>query len=300
MRGIDAVIHCAVGGRATTVDGTRKLLAAARAAGVRRVVHLSSIAVYGGAQGDVDETTPLVSPEGTGYAHWKAAAEAACLQAAATGLDVVVLRPAIVYGPGSEQWIVRPARRFRSGRWGDLGALAKGTCNPVHVADVADACAAALNCAAIGGADAYNISGPETITWRGWHARLAEALGYPPLPPISARAWRRRTMAALPLAAVARLLPPARGLLEDRILLAPARAELAVFGLAATYRTDKAASGVGWQPRIGLRQGLDDCVAWLRTEGLAPADPRLQGGTPTPDVNTNGFSLREGSSLSGS
>lgn len=291
LRGIDAVVHCAVGGRRVTVDGTRDVLAAARAAGVRRVVHLSSIAVYGGARGDVDETAPLVSPEGGGYHHWKAAAEAACLQAAATGLEIVVLRPTIVYGPGSREWIVRPARRFTRGGWGDLGELGSGTCNPVHVADVAAACAAALRGAAIGGADAYNISGPETLSWRDWHARLAEALGHAPLPPLSARAWRRRSMAALPFAAAARLLPPARRVFEGRILAAPARSELALFALAATYRTDKAATGLGWRPAIGLEQGLADCVAWLCANGLAPANPRLRDGSAIPDVKPDTFSM---------
>lgn len=57
--GVEAVVHCAVGDRAATVQGTRNLLEAALEAGVRRVVHLSTIDVYGRAEGTVTEASPL-------------------------------------------------------------------------------------------------------------------------------------------------------------------------------------------------------------------------------------------------
>jgi nucleoside-diphosphate-sugar epimerase len=265
LRGIDAVVHCAVGGRATTVEGTRMLLQAARAALVRRVVHLSSIAVYGTAHGAVGETTALVSPSGRGYAHWKAAAEAACRDAARGGTEVVVLRPAIVYGPGSRQWVARPAWRLLSGRWGGLGRLGQGICNLVHVRDVAAACLAALRAPAITGSEAFNIAGPETLTWNAFYERLAAALGCPPPREMSRAAWRRRMLLGLPFKALARLLPAMGRVFERRILEAPAHSELKLFALAATYPTHKAAARLGWQARIGLEEGLADSVAWLRS-----------------------------------
>jgi nucleoside-diphosphate-sugar epimerase len=270
LHGVDAVVHCAVGSRETTVDGTRMLLRAALAAGVRRIVHFSSIAVYGTQSGAVAEEAVLVSPAGRGYAHWKAAAEATCREVALAGADVIILRPAIVYGPGSMLWIVVPARRLLSGQWGALGEIGRGTCNAVHVADVAAACLAAIRAPAQPGrAEAFNIAGHETISWSGWYARLAEALGCPPLPAVSPSAWRRRVAAVLPLKALARLLPFTRRMVEGRMLGAPSRSELVLFGLAATYPVHKAASGLGWQPRIGLDEGLANAVAWLRSAGLA-------------------------------
>jgi nucleoside-diphosphate-sugar epimerase len=271
LRGADAVIHCAVGDRKTTVEGTRLLLQAAATGGIRRVVHLSSIAVYGEAKGTVDESVALVSPEGRGYAHWKVAAEAACRDAAHGGMQVIMLRPAIVYGPGSDDWVTRPARRLLSGGWGALGDVGAGICNLVHVRDVAAACAAALfSSATAGECAAFNISGRETITWSAWYARLAEALGLPVLRKMSAASWRRRSIAALPFKALARLRPDAGKLFERITLLAPASSELTLFGLAATYPTDKAARQLGWQPRVTLQEGLADSVAWLRSAGLAP------------------------------
>jgi nucleoside-diphosphate-sugar epimerase len=266
----DAVVHCAVGDRRTTVEGTTKLLQAAIQARVRRVVHLSSIAVYGSAAGSVDETAALVSPVGRGYAHWKAAAEAACRDAAAAGCEVVMLRPAIVYGPGCEQWITQPARRLLSGDWGGLGELGNGICNPVHVRDVAAACAAAISAPDMGDCPAFNLSGPESLTWNAWHARLAALLGCPHLAEISASAWRRRTIAALPFKVLAKLRPGAGKLFERFTLAAPAPSELTLFALAATYSIGKAAARLGWQPRIGLAEGLAECLSSLRSNGIVP------------------------------
>jgi nucleoside-diphosphate-sugar epimerase len=269
LKGVDAVVHCAVGPRRTTVEGTRLLLQAGRTAGVRRVVHFSSIAVYGEQQGAVDENAGLVSAAGHGYAHWKVAAEAVCHEAAQVGSDVVILRPAIVYGPGSLQWIIRPAQRLRGGLWGGLGEAGRGTCNAVHVDDVAAACLAAIRAPTGAAANqAFNISGRETISWSGWYARLAEALGYPAPRDIAPSAWRRRVTAGLPFKALAKLLPGAGRIFEKRILAAPSPSELTLFGLVATYPTDRAKAALGWQPTIGLDEGLASSVAWLRSAGF--------------------------------
>ena len=91
--GADTVIHCAgaisAAGRsafaAANIEGTRNLAAAAAAAGVRRFVHLSSIAAR--------------EPALTDYAWSKAESEAA-LAAELPAARTVVLRPPAVYGPG--------------------------------------------------------------------------------------------------------------------------------------------------------------------------------------------------------
>lgn len=263
LHGVDAVIQCAVGDQATTIDGSRILLRCARDGGVGRVVHLSSVSIYGSATGAVPETTALVSAEGHGYAHWKAAAEAACQEAG--DLTVMILRPAIVYGPGSQLWITTPARRVLSGAWGGLGAAGQGTCNPVHVKDVAAACLAAVTAPMPPGAAAFNISGTETLSWTAWYADLAKALGRMPLRDLSPAAWRRRVLAGLPLKAMARVLPAAGRMFERQILLSPARSEMELFALAATYPIQKAAIALDWTPKTTLAAGRAEAVAWFRS-----------------------------------
>ena len=263
LAGVGAVVHCAVGDRAVTVDGTRALLAAAAAQGVRRFVHISSVAVYGGATGAVTEGTPLAQATGQGYAAWKVAAEQACL--AQTGMEVVRLRPAIVYGPGSQLWVARLAERIGSGRWGTFGRAGEGLCNLVHVTDVAAAIVAALTTPGAGGS-AFNVNGAECVTWNEWFSRMAQALAAPRLRPVAPVALRARVLASLPIKAAARLRP---GLAARWLLGAPARSELALFALRATYPIAAAQAALGWSPQIGIDQGLAGCVAWLRQQPRA-------------------------------
>ena len=270
LQGVDAVVHCAVGERATTLEGTANLMRAARATGVRRLVHLSSVSVYGSAAGVLDEDTPLVMRRGRGYAEWKRAAEALCRDAGRAGLQIAMLRPAIVYGPNSRYWITLPARRVLSGNWPALGEAGRGTCNPVHVRDVAEASLAAIRTPRLNGCEAFNISGSETTSWHDWYERVRAALGCPPLPAISPAAWRRRSLGSLPFKAVMRAAPALRRLMARRLEVCPAQAELAMFALAATYPTDRAAERLGWRPRVRLAEGLQDAMAWLRANPPAP------------------------------
>lgn len=261
LRGIDAVVHCAAGGRAVTVEGTAALLRAAAAAGVARFVHMSSIAVYGDAEGTVTEQAGFVSSGGRGYAAWKSAAEQVCLDT--SGMDVVRLRPAIVYGAGSSLWVEVMARRILSGRWGLFGAGGEGICNLVHVGDVAAAAVAAVQAPAAAGA-AYNVNGEEHLTWNQYFARLAAAIGAPALRTITPGVWRARSLLALPLKAVARIQP---GFAADLLLGAPASGELALFARRATYPISAAVRHLAWHPRVGLEEGLADSVGWLRRRG---------------------------------
>ncbi len=108
VRGVDLVFHNvaqvplakdAVLLRTVNVDGTRILLDEAAQAGVGKVVHTSSSAVFG-----IPESNPVLpstvpSPI-EAYGHAKLAAEWACLDAAARGLDVSIVRPRTILGHG--------------------------------------------------------------------------------------------------------------------------------------------------------------------------------------------------------
>ena len=81
--------------------GTEVMARAAAEAKVKRFVHVSSVAVYGYASGNISETQP-VQPKPEAYSQSKALGEAAVLRIGAeTGLPVVAIRPAGVFGPGS-------------------------------------------------------------------------------------------------------------------------------------------------------------------------------------------------------
>jgi dihydroflavonol-4-reductase len=116
MRGCDAVFHVAAlyslwrRDRAevlrTNVEGTRNVLRAARAAGVPRVVHTSSVAAIGVRRGGIaDETyqSPYAKLIGV-YKKSKFLGEQIVREAAAAGQDVVIVNPSTPVGP----WDVKP------------------------------------------------------------------------------------------------------------------------------------------------------------------------------------------------
>jgi predicted dehydrogenase/nucleoside-diphosphate-sugar epimerase len=125
VAGCDAIVHCAYGTawgdrkaiEGVTVGGTVALAEAALRHGVRRMVHLSTIAVHGMPVVDrMDESTAVRPPRGDHYAQSKARAERGLMRVVGRGLSAVMLRPAHVYGPYSGPYSIRPARDLLSGR----------------------------------------------------------------------------------------------------------------------------------------------------------------------------------------
>lgn len=95
------------------VEATSTLARAARDAGVRRLVHISTAAVYdrSAGVGDVVEQSPLVGDDANDYAVTKRDADRALADLVGGGLTVVLLRPPAILGPGdSSVWnTLRPA-----------------------------------------------------------------------------------------------------------------------------------------------------------------------------------------------
>src|SRR5690606_38976743 len=114
---------------------------AAAEAGARRVVVVSSVAVYGPLRtGTIDEAQPI-RPVGDAYGDTKGLAERAARDAA-DGIELVIVRPTMVYGPHTSSWTLTPLRALARGVplvFGDGEALL----DAVYVDDVARALVAA-------------------------------------------------------------------------------------------------------------------------------------------------------------
>jgi 2-alkyl-3-oxoalkanoate reductase len=168
------VVNCVTGDAATIVANARALFAAAAGCTPQpRVVYLSSMAVYGSATGDLDESAPTLV-EGSSYGVAKVAAE----KIAATYAHAVVLRPGIVYGPHSDWWSVEIARLLSRRRLGDLGPTGQGVCNLLYVEDMAKATLQALRQPNIEGCT-FNVAMARAPTWNEYFALYAHALGVP-------------------------------------------------------------------------------------------------------------------------
>jgi nucleoside-diphosphate-sugar epimerase len=166
VAGIDCIVHAAAGMRgsaadmfANTVIGTRNLLEAAGAAGVRRIVLISSFAVYqtgtlpSGALHD--ESIPMEADgvEKGPYAHAKTRQEQLFLEFRERfGFESVVLRPGVIYGPGAGAF----SSRVGIQAMGLFFSLGRGATLPLsYVDNCADAVATAALHAPAG--SAYNV-----------------------------------------------------------------------------------------------------------------------------------------------
>lgn len=191
VAGVDAIVHAAalVAARlpwtrfhAVNVEGSRLAAAAARRIGAR-LVHVSSVAVYGRQAYDEPpfsrrEDAPFGPLEDHDfYARSKRLAEDAVRAEMAAGLDAVTLRPCVVYGPADRLFLPRLARLARLG-W--LPRVGSGTLPlaMVHSESVAAAVLAALEHPAAGGGT-YNVTRDGDLTHQGLLRALAAGLDRP-------------------------------------------------------------------------------------------------------------------------
>ncbi len=217
MEGATHVVHTAalVGPRhgaralrAVNVEGTAHVVNAALEAGVRRLVHTSSIAALGrpaDASAWIDEATPWAEgADRSAYARSKHAAELEVYRGIAEGLDAVIVNPAFVFGVG------RPGENTRRiaehVRRGWLPAAPAGSTCVVDARDAAEGHVRALH---LGETGERYLLGSENLSWCCILQTLAEAFGtrapQRTLPPRLARA---AGAAAEALAFVTRTDPP--------------------------------------------------------------------------------------------
>jgi len=224
--------------RHINVDGTRRLAEQAAAAGVRRFVFLSSIKVNGEANVEHAFTeTDAPAPEDA-YGISKREAEDVLREISArTGMEVVILRPPLVYGPGVKGNFLRLLHAIDCGLPLPLGSV-KNRRSLIHVANLADAIVACIDAPAAANqtflvSDGEDLSTPELIR------QLAVGMGK--------SAW---------------LLPCPVALLEMGAAMVGQRA--AVARLTGTLAVDetKLRLTLGWHPRIPLDQGLIDTARW--------------------------------------
>jgi nucleoside-diphosphate-sugar epimerase len=195
LAGAAGVVNCVAGSATAIVGAAEALRVAIDAMGgaAPRVVHLSSLAAYGTAEGLVDESAPLLG-DLDAYSAAKVTAEHALKRVE----KAVILRPGIVYGPGSPLWSLYLGRLLISGRIGNLGARGEGICNLVYIEDVIKAIQRSLVLAGIEGR-VFNLASANSPTWNEYFRLYAVALGAPPVNSISALRLATETLLLAPV-----------------------------------------------------------------------------------------------------
>ncbi len=236
------------------VLGTANAIAAAERARARRFVHFSSVTAFGFDFPDgVDERYPVHNTY-VPYPDTKIASEQVVLQAHLDGrMRCTIVRPGDVYGPRSRVWALIPAELIRTRRM-MLPGSGEGLHSPIYIDNLVDGVvlAAAVEQAA---GQIFTLSEGIGVPYREFFAPYAQLVGR--------RLITVPTPLALGAAAVMqRLARFAPG--DNDINTASAR----YFLRRGTYSNAKACEVLGWEPAVGLQEGLQRTVAWLREQGL--------------------------------
>jgi 2-alkyl-3-oxoalkanoate reductase len=149
-----------------------------------RVVHLSSMTVYGSIEGLVTEQSETRADLGA-YSSAQLAAESLIAEQP----NSLILRLGVEYGPGCPAWSDRVARWLLARRLGDLGAGGDGLCNLIFIEDLQAIILSALRAKHSDG-QIFNVAQPVKPTWNDYFTEFAIALGAVPVRRISARRLR--------------------------------------------------------------------------------------------------------------
>lgn len=272
LAGVDVVIHAAArvedwGTRAqfwtANVDGTRQLLEAARAAGVRRFIHIGTEAALfdGHDLVDVDERAPYPARHRFLYAETKAEAERLVLAADAPGFTTISLRPRLIWGPRDQSVLPAIVDMARRGAyaWIDRGRQRTST---THVDNLVHAVRLALS-AGVGGR-AYFIADDEVSSARDFLSRLAATQGVDlgdrsipgaiarPLARVVEAAWTRLRGGKPPMS----------------------RFAVTMLSRTVTVATRRAREELGYRPVISVDAGMQALTAAAKAGEASPGGAR--------------------------
>jgi nucleoside-diphosphate-sugar epimerase len=253
LAGADTVVHLAarvhvmretsgasaVEFQRVNVHGTRKLADAAAAAGVKRFVFLSSVKVHGEGSGGLLAPDSPRTPSDP-YGASKAAAEDVLSDVAArSGMNVVILRPPLVYGAGVRANFLALLRLVDRGIPLPLGSI-RNRRSLIYVGNLAEAILAAAR-SEIRGVHAVLVSDGSAVSTPDLIRTIAAALG------------RRPVLLPVPVAAL-RLLA---GVVGRSAFISRLVDSLEVDDSTARHR-------LGWAPSVTFRDGIAATVDWYR------------------------------------
>lgn len=260
MEGCDTVFHAAAhvklsGPRAefyeANVRGTEAVLEAARAAGVKRLVHVSTEAVLvdGGPMANLNETHPLPTRPVGPYPSTKGEAERLVLRANGPDFTTVAVRPRMVWGPGDTVLLPSLVAAVKSGRlrWIGGGHYLTSTC---HVTNLVEGLLLAAEKGQ--GGQAYFLTDGAPVEFRTFITALLKTQGVTPgdksIP----------TALAAAVAVVSDVVWDVLGLKGTPPLT---RTELLLAGQEVTVNDEKARLELGYTGSVSREEGLRSLAA---------------------------------------
>lgn len=293
LHGCNAVVDCTVGLPLDIEAGARVLIPAAKAAGISRVVYLSSASVHGqNPSPGSNEDTPLSDSQEIAYNNAKVRAERRLFaDAERYGIELFVLRPSIVFGP-RDRWITTLVDDLERGTaW--LIEDGQGICNTIYVDNLIEAVRCCLTAPVEASGRPYLVGDAEVVSWHLLYEKTAKALGIGmetihqlPLPPapvrrlsdilgeFHARPSTQRLIAAVPKrikslskGALAGLRPQDFPNPWQLPILAPTpcptREMILLQQCRYRFSQMRAAQYIGYKPVVSFDEGLLRTMAWI-------------------------------------
>ena len=235
-------------------DSTEALLAASRRAGVERFIYCSSIGVHGHvAQTPADENAPF-DPRDP-YQESKLLAEDVCREEMTRpGMDIVIVRPCAIYGPGDTR-MLKMFRMLQRRRFLFIGSH-QPNFHPVYIDDLVEGLILAMT-HTDAPSGTFILGDRAFLPLRDYVATAADVLGVPA--PKATVPYALVHMAARLCEAVCAPLsvqPPLH------------RRRLTFFKHNRAFSIARAEKVLGFSPAVGLEEGFRRTVAWYREQGM--------------------------------
>jgi nucleoside-diphosphate-sugar epimerase len=268
LRGVDTVFHlAAMQGMWLPIEeyyrvnvlGTENVCRAAVAAGVRRIVHVSSWTIYG--MGHGQRLTEDVSPAPRQDPYWVTKAQGDILvrrMIEKENLPAAIIRPGTIFGPGDRLNFGRIAERLRAGKGIILGS-GRNVLPLVYVTDVVQGL---LLCADLAQAQGqtYNITNDQPLTQKEFLSAIAWELGVKP--PHLHIPYHAAYVAAYAAEQVVKFTHAAHP--------AVTRHGVVLFGTENRHSIEKARKELGYAPQVSIRAGVKHACDWYRKQVDVP------------------------------
>lgn len=293
--GCEVVVHAVAGDRRTILETLAPTYQAAQAAGVRRLVYLSTASVHGQVPAPgTDEDSPLSDRQALPYNNAKVQAERQLRQLRDKGsVELVILRPGIVFGPRA-YWVASFAEELLAGK-AYLMNKGRGICNSIYIDNLVHAIFLAATTPAVD-RQVFLVGDQEEVTWADLYRPIAEALGFdlaqvPEATMISenSETWlqrfdtlrtskpaqlflslfpmKLRQAAFMTLATFKESPPPSPWTLPGPQLPIATQERVLLYQCQYKLPCHKARATLGYQPIVSFAEGCRRTVAWLAFAG---------------------------------
>lgn len=263
MAGVEFVHHLAAAFREldvpeshydeVNVQGTRNVAEAALKHGVRKMVYCSTCGVHGNVDHPPGGEDAPIQPADY-YQHTKWLGEVALADYQGQGMETAILRPAAIYGPGDPERFFMIYRRVAKG-WFPMFGSGKTLYHPLYIDNLVDAFVL-CHAPGAGAGQAYLIADEEYVGIEDLVRRVAKAMGVtvtiPHLP-------------VLPVVAAGHVCEKLCKPFGVTPPIFPRRVDW--YRQNRAFDIGKAKRDLGYQPRVGLDEGLRRTYEWYKAEG---------------------------------